>query len=242
VSFHVPLDGQQTDTTNPRNEIAWLLEADASVPGVDYQETFELPVFKTKDSPLTDETEKLTEAIRNAPASSTVVVRPASDGGTEFYFPAARNKSFAAGTTVFGLLWTGVTWGTVLMHAPFIFPVAFGLFDLLFIFIILQSWVGTSSVVVSPGTVKVRDGLFGSGSIREISSTQISTIQLSIGAQSGGASGTPYYDVQLVRSNGLKVILGHTVRDKPEAEWIVAEMKRLASLGAPAKAMAAAAR
>jgi hypothetical protein len=244
VSFHVPLDTRQSDSSNSRNEILWLLEADASVPGVDYKETFELPVFKTKDSPLTDETPKFTDAaaIRNPPASTSILVRPSSDGGTEFYFPAARNRSFAAGTTVFGLLWTGVTWGTVLMHASFIFPVAFGLFDLLFIYIILQLWTGTSTVVVGVDSVKVRDGLFGAGRFREIPWTEVSTIQLSIGAQSGGASGTPYYDIQLVRCNGLKVVLGHTVRDKQEAEWIVAEMKRLTGLGAPTKAMAAAAR
>ncbi len=244
VSFHVSLGNPQTDTTNPRNEILWLLEADASVPGVDYRETFELPVFKTKASPLNDDTQNLTEAaaVRNPPTNPTVLVRPSSDGGTEFYFPAARNKSFAAGTTIFGLLWAGASWGTVIMHAPFIFPLVFGLFDLLFIYIILQLWTGTSTIVVGVGSVKVRDGLFGAGRFSEIPWTEVSTIQLSIGAQSGGASGTPYYDIQLVRSNGLKVVLGHTVRDKQEAEWIVAEMKRLTGLSLPAKAMAAAAR
>jgi hypothetical protein len=170
------------------------------------------------------------------------LVRPSSDGGTEFYFPAARNKSFAAGTTVFGLLWTGVTWGTVLMHAPFIFPVVFGLFDLLFIYIILQLWTGTSTVVVHASSVKVGDGLFGGGSFHEIPATQISTIQLAIGAQFGGASGTPYYDVQVVKNDGRKAVLGQTIRDKQEAEWIVAEMKQLIGLNASSKAMAATAR
>jgi hypothetical protein len=242
VSFRIPLDARQTDNTDSRNSILWLLEADADVPGVDYKEIFELPVFRTKDTPSAEEAKGFDspETASQPPTRPTIMVSPAAEGGTEFYFPAARNKGFAIGTSVFCLFWTGTIWVQIALHAPFIFPLVTGLFDLLLIYIVLQLWLGTARVVIGSGVVAVRSGLLGGGRARQIPFTEVSAIQSAITAQQGGSSGTPYYDIQLVRTNGRKVTLGQTMRDKREVDWLLAEMKRLIGLKAP-KAMGAAA-
>src|SRR5690242_4853646 len=51
VEFDVPADALITDQSNPGDQILWLLHAQADVPGVDYSDDFELPVFRTADSP-----------------------------------------------------------------------------------------------------------------------------------------------------------------------------------------------
>ena len=238
VAFAIPADAEPTNHTNPRALILWVLEADADVPGVDYKDIFEVPVFRTKDTPTLPQSQEWGKAP-TAPAYATIVVRPSADGGTEFYFPPARNKGFAAGTTVFTLVWSGVIAAMIALHAPFFFPLVFGLFDALLIFITLDLWVGTSTVVIGRGAVRVRAGLLGMGSTQEISCAQIAKIQAAITAQQGGATGTPYYDIQLVQADGKKITLGKTIREKQEADWLVSEMTKLA--GGKPKAMSAAA-
>ncbi len=228
VCFHIPADAQPTDGTSPRNAILWKLEADADVPGVDYKDLFELPVFRTKDTPTEGPQDAIaaSEAVQ-PPVRPTILVRPAADGGTEFYFPAARNKSFAAGLTAFVMLWSGFLWLMIVMGAPFLFPLVFGLFDLLLIYGALQLWLGTSSVIIGAGEVRVRSGILGGGSTQKIAFAEVVKLQTAITAQQGGASGTPYYDIQLVRGNGTQTTLGRTIQDKHEAEYLAAEMQRL---------------
>jgi hypothetical protein len=61
---------------------------------------------------------------------------------------------------------------------------------------------------------------------------EIAKIQTAITAQQGGASGTPYYDIQLVQTTGLQVTLGKTIRNKHEAEALAAQMQSLIFSGA----------
>jgi hypothetical protein len=237
VEFTIPADGVATDNTDPRSTILWLLEADADVPGVDYKDLFEIPVFRTKDTPQQSEGHA---SPSTPPAHFTIVVRPGREGGTEFYFPAARNKGFALGTSLFSVVWGGAIAGMIHLRAPFLFPVVFGLFELLMVYITLDLLVGTSTVLISEGRVRVRTGWFGSGKVQEFALNQIAKFQTAITAQQGGASGTPYYDIQLITTSGRKITLGKTVRDKQEADWLLTEMSRLTQ--ARPLAMSAAAR
>jgi hypothetical protein len=237
VTFHVPLDARPTDSSNPHNSIIWILEADADVPGVDYKDVFELPVFHTKDSPAVAEESERVERVA-APTTPTIRVTPTAEG-TEFYFPAARNKSFAAGTTMFLVLWTGALALMIHLHAPFIFPLVTGLFEVLIFYIALQMWFGTSDVIVNRQGVRVRSGLFDTGKVQEIPVTQISEIKAVIRSQQGGATGTPYYDILLIQNSGTNTTLGQTIRDKSEAEWLVAQIRADLGLGNVSRAATA---
>jgi len=50
VLFQIPFDCRPTDPFDKENEIAWIMEVTAKTPGRDYEESFEVPVFKTLDS------------------------------------------------------------------------------------------------------------------------------------------------------------------------------------------------
>ncbi len=239
VSFRIPLDAQPTEKRSARDEFVWVLEALADVPGVDYHDIFEVPVFRTQQTPTQAEAEKFA-----APGPAQPVTRPAvvtievrqTAEGTEFYFPAARNKRFAASATAFLLIFGPVTF-FLLYHAPILFPLAFGFFSLLLLYITIQLWFGTTRVVMGSGGVTLQAGLLGGGKVRRIALSEIASISDRITSQQGGATGIPYYDIELTLRDGKKLTLGHSVRDKHEAEWLVAEMWRLA--GVQAKGMTA---
>jgi hypothetical protein len=126
------------------------------------------------------------------------------------------------------------------MHAPFIFTFFFGLFDLLFFLIVLSLWMGSSVVTFEAGAVTVRGGLLSLGPRHVVPCSEIIEIDIPIGMQMGNAQGTPYYNIQLVCRDGRKISAGQNLRDKQEAEWLVAEMKKAAGL--PAHAAVASAR
>ncbi|PYY09864.1 MAG: hypothetical protein DMG69_08605 [Acidobacteria bacterium] len=232
VSLHIPCDAAETDSQDSRNQIVWMLEADADVPGVDYKNLFEVPIFRTKDSPSEAEANALasSQPAIDKPPNPAVIVS-LSSSGMEFYFPAARNRGFAVGATVFFLLWSGIIAIMIKLGAPFIFPFFFLVFDLIMFYVILQLWLGTSRVLVSTSGVGVRTGLLGGGEWHDIPVSQISAIQALITAQQGGASGTPFYSIQLVQKDGKKVVLGQTIRDKQESDWLVQEMGKALGLG-----------
>ncbi len=49
VVFPIPYDCRPTDESAPRDQTVWRLKVTATVPGVAYAATFEVPVFKTPD-------------------------------------------------------------------------------------------------------------------------------------------------------------------------------------------------
>jgi hypothetical protein len=232
VAFRIPVDAQPTEKRNARDEFVWLLEALADVPGVNYHDIFEVPVFRTQQTPAQPEAERFAAPEPAQPVARpdvvTVEVRQNATG-TEFYFPAARNKSFATGTTAFSLIFSSITF-FLIYHAPIIFPLAFGFFSLLLLYITVQLWLGTTRVVIGGGGVTLQEGLLGGGKVRQIALSEIASINDRITAQQGGATGTPYYDIELTLRDGKKLTLGHTLRDKHETEWLVEEMQRRAGV------------
>jgi hypothetical protein len=236
VSFHIPLDSQPTDNRTPRDQFIWQLEAIAKVPGVDYHDVFEIPVFRTAQTPTFEEEEQAQTAASefrapemSRPVHTTVRVQPV-DGGTEFYFPPARNKGFAASITLFAAIFSALGYFLIQPRVPIIFPIVFGGFGLLVGYFALQMWLGTTRVVIG-SSLRFQSGLLGGGKVREIALSDIASITDRIGAQSRNGTGTPYYDIEMNLPNGKKLTLGRSVRDQREVEWLISEMSRLVGIG-----------
>jgi len=236
VHLKIPWDARATDTTNPSNAIVWRLEALADVPGVDYHDVFEVPVFRTQQTPSQPEPERAEPAAVSRPQALTAVVTQTGQG-VEFYFPPARNKSFAAGTTVFLIIFGAVAI-FLGFHAPLIFPIAFGLFALLLFYITVQMWFGTTRVGISGSELLVQDGYLGGGAVRKFAFAELASIDSRIAGQQGNGTGTPYYDIELHLRSGKKVTLGRTIRNKQEVDWLIGEMRRLTGLQPNAAAAA----
>lgn len=132
VSFQIPADGVESNTANSDDEIVWVLEANAKVPGVNYRDLFEVPVFHTKDSPSAAPKQArstpfstVTEVPAERPRHSRIIVKPAETGGREFDFTAARKPGAALNVTTFFILWSGAIWFMIAFKAPALFPVFF---------------------------------------------------------------------------------------------------------------------
>jgi hypothetical protein len=230
VNFRIPWNTQPTVTRSPRDSVIWQLEALADVPGINYHDIFEVPVFRTAQTP--------TGPTEGAVVAAPLVVRPAlltvtithAAQGVEFYFPAARNPGFAAGTTAFLLIFGVITYFLAISKAPVIFPIAFGFFAFLLFYISVQMWLGTTRVGIGNTKLLLQDGYLGGGKIRRIAFAEIASITSAIKSQQGGSTGIPYYDIELTLRSGKKLTLGRTLRNKQEVDWLIDEMRRSAGL------------
>lgn len=230
VSFQIPWESQPTETRGPRDEIVWLLEAQASLPGVDYHDIFDVPVFRTAETPPHRQMESAArEHMAQRPEALTVAVTSAPNG-VEYYFPAARNKGFAAWSTLFFLIFGGAAFFLAYFHAPLVFSIAFGFFALLLLYATVQMWAGTTRVGIGNNELLVQDGWLGGGKVRRIAFEELASIDSKISSQQGGATGTAYYDIEARLKGGRKVTLARTIQNKREADWLLAEWRRLANL------------
>ena len=229
VAFRLPPDVEACDDTDSNNRVLWRLLLSASVPGVDYESQFEVPVFRTSASnqPLSPEEERITQdplagAGYQQPAASRIVVT-SNRRGTEVLFPAARNPGAATSLSFFLLLWLGCIALQLHFRAPLVFPIITGLFGLLILIGVLDLWLQVSRVAVDAGTVTRATGYLSSGRERVLSASEIADVTASIGMQAGT---TVYYDVVVVRKNGKKIRVGRSVRDKREAEWLAGTIRK----------------
>jgi hypothetical protein len=109
-----------------------------------------------------------------------------------------------------------------------VFPIVFGLCELLLGWVVLELWLGVSRAGVRSDGIVVAKGLGYPGREQKIAVDSIADVVPTIGMQAGS---TPYYDVVVRRKDGKKVIAGRSVRDKREAEWLAITIKK--ELGLP---------
>ena len=222
-TFEIPYDSKETDRKNMDNAILWYVDAAAGVPGVDYGAQFEVPLFRTSES--NPDFAPAREAEVPEQMAEDLTQRGSQGGGTEFYFAPARNVKVALFVTVFALIWSAFIWFMMTHGAPIFFPIFFGLFDLLLLYAVLQLWFGVSKVLIESGQLTVTSGFLGLGLSKAVPCSLVEDFQISIGMQSGGRSGTPYYNIELITNNQKKVSLGRSIKDKRQAEWLATTMQ-----------------
>src|SRR5207302_4178812 len=81
VDFSVPADSSVTDLDNPNDQVLWVLHAQDDVPGVDYSDDFEIPVFRA--------------AATSAPASD--LVARITTGADSFGFTSSQPCTMESG-------------------------------------------------------------------------------------------------------------------------------------------------
>jgi hypothetical protein len=225
VAFAIPSDATPSDPGTSATRVLWRLDVTGDVPGVDYAAAFEVPVFRTSasDAPLTD-TDRAAAAASmlpadyHPPAGSRIQVGT-TRRGTEIFFPAARNVGFAGGVTVFTAIWIGAIVLTLVFRAPILFPIVFGLFGLLLVWMVLDAWLGVTRVTAGDGQVTVATGWLVPRRERRLRAAEIAGVTARIGSQQGT---TPFYDISIETTAGKRVAAGRSVRDKREAEWLAA--------------------
>ena len=243
VDFEIPPDAYVTDHDNASDQVLWLLHAKADVPGIDYSDDFELPVFKTSSSAepspaasssetfgFSSETASVTDSVPVAAPAHTKVVISSQAGGTEFYFPAFRTPSRALFLLVFTGIWSGVVYFLFHSSAPWFFGFVFGFFDLLMILICFHVVLGTSRIRVGNGEIVSTKRILGVGSAKRFAISEIDAIVPVTSGQQGGNGGESMYAIRLRTKNGRRITLADEIASRQEARWIVSQIESLAGL------------
>lgn len=233
VRFLLPPYQPSTDDSDSSDQTLWRLRARMAVPGVDFSAAFEVPVFRTAESPAPGEAAAVTgdgpvvmalDEAGNAipdpaapdPAKTGETLRragvltvPAPGGGMALVFPMFRQPVAAVGSVVFTAVWGGVV--ALLLHlgAPVIFPVVFGLFLLLLVWMMLDLCFCSSRVEMNRDGIRARGGLFGLGRERRVAFGDIAGLDTRKTMQAGN---TLYYSVILLRHSGGKIHVANRLR------------------------------
>jgi hypothetical protein len=249
VDFGVPQDAYETDHDQVRDQLLWVLTAQADVPGVDYSDKFEVPVFRagsgaaatpgtfasgfassfgsaaagTAPAFESDSTEV------SAPVNPKVVVSTTSDGATEFYFPAFRNRRQTFGLFLFTSIWTGVVYFLAHSRAPWFFALVFGCFDLLLIYGCFQNAFGITRIVVGNGKITCQQKIFGSGTRREIPFSDVAAVVAGMGIQNTNTT-NGFYRVRLRTKTDENFSLVDNIADRQETRWVVSQIEKLVGL------------
>jgi hypothetical protein len=248
VDFSPPADSLVTDHDNPSDQILWLLHAQADVPGVDYSDDFEIPVFRSAASaePASDSGTRTTTGTdrfgfatpQPSDANSGAVPQPAhakvvvsmGSGGTEFYFPALRNPSRALVLFLVLLVWTGVAYVLYQKHAPIFFFILLGLSDLIVIAGFLHVTFGSARICVRSGEILSRTGIFGLGRTRRIQVSDVASIVPVASMPQGNSSGNQLHAIRMRLKDGRKFTLADEIDSRQEARWVVSQIETLAGL------------
>ncbi|HTP13606.1 MAG TPA: hypothetical protein VMM37_08240 [Bacteroidota bacterium] len=224
VRFAIPSDCEQTDGTNPRNAILWRLEVHAAVPGVDYRASFEVPVFRTADSKI-----NAGEAspAREVPAGyqpgpeSGISVGVGPTGGIAYEVkPQGRGVSLVS-MLAFFLIWTGAIALMVHVGAPFFFIAIFALFDLFFLYSIMQFAVGRCSIQCDADSVTIRNGVGPLSTSVTVRREEIARVAPSIAMQTGHSV---RYAVTITTRSGKNIVARTVLKEKHDAAWLAEKM------------------
>lgn len=249
VEFDLPTESLVTDHDNPDDQVLWLLHTQADVPGVDYSDDFELPVFRTADSPrlasdcspqagtafsgsfgLAAEKSTDADSVAVAQPERTKVVVTMHDGGTEFYFPPLRTPTRAFLLLVVSLVFTGAVYALVHTRVPLIFTAVFALADLFVLFGFFHVALGSARIFAGNGEIQWRNGLLGFGARRRTAFCEIVSIVPVASPSQGSSSGNSVYAIQLRTKSGKTFTLADEISSRQEARWIVSQLETHAGL------------
>lgn len=233
VDFVLPPEVLETNEDNYRDRVFWQLQAKADAPGVNFNDKYELPVFRAA---LGSRTESAFNAssefptVASQPASArtfaappqTKVVCRQEASGPSFYFPPFRRPGSAIAILFVAALWSAIVY--VLWrdpHAPMLFRVMFSAGEVLVVYFFLNAFFGSSTLRIRDGAVEAKNAILGIGSLRRVPFQEVSAVSPLSQAQAT-ASGEMMYGVLIRRNDGAEVKVAANSLTRAEANWIVA--------------------
>jgi hypothetical protein len=230
VAFYVPPDCRETNADDASNVVIWRLKVTAKEPGVGYASSFEVPMFKVAQTPqqvaaanTIFSRERAAIEHYQPSGNSRVRVQPAAGGGQEFYFPAMRNLGSGLGLMVFFAIWSAIFWVLVHGKAPLVFPIFWGVSDLLILAAVLHFLTGTTRVVADASGLTITKRMMGIPRTQVIPARDVAEVKTVIGMTAGQ---TAYQNITVVCRDGRKITAGSAVRDSQEAQWLAAQMMK----------------
>lgn len=108
-----------------------------------------------------------------------------------------------------------------------IFPIVFGFFEVLLLVFAVQGLFHAVRITANRDQIELRNRLLLFKWRNVVASSDVQSIQLKTGMQSGTKV---YYDIQLVLKSGGKRSAGSRIPDKKHAQWLVKQLERAIGL------------
>jgi Protein of unknown function (DUF3592) len=234
-AFEVPAN-LKPSRTDDNNGYWWSLEVKGDMPGVDFNRSYEIPVFKTTSSALnsvsqpsdvstataqTDFSEQLEAMLDIEQLTDGILIRQAP-GKQKMAWPIA----------LFGVIFGGVGIGIGITDAPLLFPIVFSAFGLLF------AGIGINMLITGYETYIDKDGVshkvFRLGSEKKHNLWPRSTLRglcmkLS-GSSSSGAKTVEYFDILLQQNYGHKINISSGIAGRQAASQLLDSLSILTSI------------
>jgi hypothetical protein len=228
VFFNIPLELPEARDGNPA--IVWRLSIEGAVPGIDYAATFEVPVFRTEESGTTKEPEPDPTAPYQPNQGGFVwpedsgIRRSRYGDAIEFRFPAGRNLGVSVLLLAFTAIWTGAIWFMIEQKAPLLFPIIFGLFDLVFVALLFGMLFVSTRFTADPAGLTLRWRALLLGGTTRLAPHEIRHIQFRQGMSSGTRV---WYDLQVETKAGRRHRLGGGIPSRVQAVWMADTLSKL---------------
>lgn len=243
VEIAVPSDAYVTDKDDSSDQVLWLLHAQADLPGIDYSDDFEVPVFRTgatAESPSAAPasggfgsadsfSSDADSSAVPAPANPTVIISSQA-GGTEFYFRAFRNPGRVLFLLLFTSVWTGAVYFLLHSNAPWLFPLVFGGTDLILILALFHMAFGSARIRVGSGQIVSTKRTLGIGMTKVFPISQVDAVLPFNSGQQTGKNLNQIYAIRVRTKDGERFTLADEIGSRQEARWIVSQIETLAGL------------
>lgn len=215
----------------PRNHgnptVSWRLSFSASTPGLDYEASFEVPVFKTSESQPDFNASVLATDASGATVQAAMPLDPRTvrvdvfKDGTVFTYPRSRNLVAGIWMLVFALGFAAIVPFLYYKDAGWIFTGLWGTFSAGLLIAALYFLLNETVVEANQKGVSIRSSYLLFWFTRTFSPAEIAEIVTHSNVQIGDDS---YYQIQVVTQDGKKHSAGSGFRNSTQAEQVVALM------------------
>jgi hypothetical protein len=250
VEFTLPSDAPQTDHNDPNDQIQWSLKVNADVPGVNYSDEFELPVFRTAQSPEAPAPARAGQANWSfempgagqnaAPSETSEVPEPEhqrvavtdSPQGLKFHFRAGRNLFRALLIVALAAGCGSLLYAMLRMpqRQPIFALVIVGLLTFFLTLASIHTALTSTRIVVGNGVISWRHSVLGIGRARQMQIADVASILAVTSIQQASSSGSTLYSLRLQTNTGKNYTLVDEIQSRQEARWIVSEIEKRAGL------------
>jgi hypothetical protein len=227
VVFDIPRDEFPTGADRS-STVRWLVRVQVDLPGVAFDEQYEVPVFETADSPDLEEWERTQDAeSRSAepPPRPTVAVRRAPEGAAIYDFGVRRGPGAAARGTLFLLALGALEAALMRGPVPPAFPIIFGALVAVFALIAIGLSFRRTRVVVGERRLRVERSVLALRSSRSWAADDLFSVTCAT-RWGRGPRGAPRYDLIALRGSTEEIVLVPGLLDEGEVEWIAQEIRR----------------
>jgi len=221
IHFAIPADADPTDDSNSRDSVLWRLEVRADVPGIDYATRFQLPVFRTADSPQGDVWPAEAMPAWTTPPSITFGL--SRTGGEEVVIRPSVHFIDWFGYLVFIAFWFGALAFIYHLGAPLWAVSFFAVFGTIVLLAALDILAGRSRISADRQTLASRRSWLGLGRTRKFDANEVEDVVARIGQSSGSSA---RYNIEARFRDGRRVLIAKHLANKRDADGVAARLRR----------------